>query len=65
MIELGSLEREFCSTDRTEFDGILFKVGNKSISPALIGFSGGINDKTWSHKNSTDIEKLQYDKSYE
>jgi hypothetical protein len=33
-------------------------VGSKSISPALIEFSGGINDKTRSIKNSRDIEKL-------
>ena len=58
IIELGWLERELYSTDRTKFDGILFKVGSKSISPVLIEFSGGINDKTSSHKNSKDIEKL-------
>ncbi|KAG1294838.1 hypothetical protein G6F66_004867 [Rhizopus arrhizus] len=58
IIELGWLERELYSTDRTKFDGILYKVGNKSISPVLIEFSGGINDKTSSHKNSKDIEKL-------
>lgn len=46
------------SIDRTKFDGILFKVGNKSISPALVEFSGGINDKTSLQKNSRDIEKL-------
>lgn len=58
VIELGWLEREFYSTDRTKFDGILFKVGNKSISPALVEFSGGLNDKTFSRKSSKDIEKL-------
>lgn len=58
MIELGWLEREFCSTDRTKFDGIIFKVGNKSISPGLVEFSGGINDRTSSLKNTKDIEKL-------
>lgn len=58
IIERGWLERELYSTDRTKFDGILFKVKNKSISPALIEFSGGINDKTSSQKNSKDIVKL-------
>lgn len=58
IIERGWLERELYSTDRTKFDGILFKVENKSISPALIEFSGGINDKTSSQKNSKDIVKL-------
>lgn len=58
VIELGWLEREFYSTDQSKFDGILFKVGKKSISPDLIEFSGGINDKTSSWKNSKDIEKL-------
>lgn len=57
-IELGWLEREFYATDRTKFDGVLFKVGNKSISPALIEFSGDLNDKTSSRKNSKDVEKL-------
>lgn len=58
IIELGWLERECYSTDRTKFNGIFFKVGNKSIAPALVEFSGGINDKTPSRKNSKDIEKL-------
>ncbi|KAG1055541.1 hypothetical protein G6F43_002512 [Rhizopus delemar] len=58
VIELGWLEREFYLTDRSKFDDILFKIGNKSIAPALIEFSGGINDRTSSHKNSNDIKKL-------
>jgi hypothetical protein len=58
VIELDWLEREFHLTGEAKFDGILFKVGNKSISPVLIEFSGGINDKTSSSKNSRDIEKL-------
>lgn len=58
VIKLGWLEREFFSTDRTKFDGIIFKVGDKSIAPGLVEFSGGINDKTSSQKNAKDIEKL-------
>ncbi|KAI7887583.1 uncharacterized protein EV154DRAFT_573729 [Mucor mucedo] len=61
VIELGWLEREFFSTDRTKFDGIIFKVGNKSIAPGLVEFSGGINDNTSSRKNAKDIEKLHTD----
>lgn len=58
IIELGWLEREFYSTDRAKFDGVLFKVGDKTVSPAFIEFSGGLNDKTSQRKNSNDIEKL-------
>ncbi|KAI8645556.1 hypothetical protein BD408DRAFT_338648, partial [Parasitella parasitica] len=58
VIELGWLEREFCSTDRTKFDGIIFKIGNKSIAPGFVEFSGGINDKTSPLKYTKDNEKL-------
>ncbi|KAI7894362.1 uncharacterized protein EV154DRAFT_415120, partial [Mucor mucedo] len=51
VIELSWLEREFSLTGRRTFDGILFKVKNKSIAPVLIEFSGGINDKTSPRKN--------------
>lgn len=58
IIELGWLERELYLTDRSKFDGILFKIRSKSVAPALIEFSGGINDRTSSRKNSNDIKKL-------
>lgn len=58
IIELGWLEREFCATGKAKWDGVLFKVGNKSISPALIEFSGGSTDKNLSIKNQNDISKL-------
>lgn len=58
IIELGWLEREFYATEKAKWDGVLFKVGNKSISPGLIEFSGGCNDKTSSNKNQRDITKL-------
>lgn len=58
IIELGWLEREFYATEKAKWDGVLFKVGNKSISPGLIEFSGGCNDKTLSSKNQRDITKL-------
>lgn len=57
-VELGWFEREFYATDRAKFDRIFFKVGSKSVVPAFVEFSGGINDKTSSRKNSKDIEKL-------
>ncbi|CAO3703941.1 unnamed protein product [Rhizopus stolonifer] len=58
VIELGRPEREFCSTDRTKFDRIIFKSGNKSIILGLVGSSGGISNRTSSLKNTKDIEKL-------
>jgi hypothetical protein len=45
-IELGWLKRELHLTDQTKFDGMLFKVGGKSVSPALVEFAGSINDHT-------------------
>lgn len=58
VIELGWFEREFCSTGRTEFDGIIFKVGNKLIAPGFVEFSGDINDKISSLKYTKYIGKL-------
>lgn len=58
IIELGWLEREFYLTDKTKFDGVLFKASDKSVSPALVEFAGGLNDNTPSRKNSNDIKKL-------
>lgn len=58
IIELGWLEREFYLTDKTKFDGILFKVGDKSVPPALVEFAGGVNDNTSNLKNTSDIKKL-------
>lgn len=58
IIKLGWLERESYTTEKAKWDGVLFKVGNKSISPELIEFSGGCNDKTSSSKNQRGITKL-------
>ncbi|CEP17837.1 hypothetical protein [Parasitella parasitica] len=58
VIALGWLEREFYSTDRSKFDGVLLKVGKISISPGLIEFLEGISDKTSSRENSRNIGKL-------
>lgn len=58
IIELGWLERELCATGKAKWDGVLFKVGNKSISPVLIEFSGGCTGKSLSIKNQHDISKL-------
>ncbi|KAI8988746.1 hypothetical protein BDB01DRAFT_719354, partial [Pilobolus umbonatus] len=55
IIELGWLEREFYLTDRTNFDGVLFKAGDKSVSPTLVEFAGGVNDNTSPPKYTKDI----------
>ncbi|KAG1493576.1 hypothetical protein G6F46_008981 [Rhizopus delemar] len=57
IIEAGWLEREFYSTEKTKFDGILFKVGNKTIVAGLLEFSGGVNDRTPSSKNTVKIPR--------
>lgn len=58
IIELGWLEREFCATGKARWDGVLFKVGNKSISPVLIEFSRACTDENLSIKYQNDITKL-------
>ncbi|KAI7908276.1 uncharacterized protein BX663DRAFT_547883 [Cokeromyces recurvatus] len=58
IVQLDWLEREFFAIDKTKWDGVLIKVGNRSCSPSLIEFSGGCNDKTPSSKNQHDITKL-------
>lgn len=58
VVEVGWLEREFFSTNRTKFDGIIFKVGNKSVTAGLLEFSGGVNDKTSPLKYTKDVKKL-------
>ncbi|KAL9542031.1 hypothetical protein MBANPS3_008811 [Mucor bainieri] len=50
---MGWLEREMYLTGRSKF-----KVGDKSVTPGLIEFSGGINDGTTSSKEAHDIHKL-------
>ncbi|KAI8883038.1 hypothetical protein K501DRAFT_294854 [Backusella circina FSU 941] len=49
IIELGWL---------TKFDSVLFKAGDKSVSPALVEFAGSVNDNTSNRKNSNDIKEL-------
>ncbi|KAG2231473.1 hypothetical protein INT48_008801 [Thamnidium elegans] len=52
------LERECAATEKSKWNGVLFKVRERHISVALMEFSGGSNDKTSSIKESCDIEKL-------
>ncbi|KAI8081089.1 hypothetical protein BDF21DRAFT_462743 [Thamnidium elegans] len=56
--ELAWLERECAATEKSKWNGVLFKVRERHISVALMEFSGGSNDKTSSIKESCDIEKL-------
>lgn len=64
IIELGWLEREFTGTNKTKWDGILFKTGHHCISPGFIEFSGGSNGAFTSDKERHDIMKL-YNKMIE
>ncbi|KAG1050356.1 hypothetical protein G6F43_007364 [Rhizopus delemar] len=58
ILKLGWVERSFCGSDRTKWDGIIFNVGNRKLAPMLFEFSGGCNDKTSKTKESHDISKL-------
>lgn len=58
VLELGWLEREYFATNRAKFNGIIFKVGDKSIDSRLVKLSRGINDKTSSQKEAKYIKKL-------
>jgi hypothetical protein len=46
VIELGWLECEFFASEKSKWDGVLFKVGDKSCSAGLIEFSEGCNGRT-------------------
>lgn len=58
VVELVWLEHEFFTSEKSKWDGVLFKVGDKSCSAGLIEFSGGCNDKTPNSKKQRDITKL-------
>lgn len=58
VVELGWLEREFFASKKSKWDGVLFKVGNKSCSSGSIEFSGECNDRTPNSKKLRDITKL-------
>lgn len=58
IVELAWLERECAATEKSKWDGVLFKIREKDVSVALVEFSGGSNDKTSTIKESSDIEKL-------
>lgn len=58
VIELGWLEREYYASSKTKWDGSLFKVDDRRISPGFIEFSGGANDATAVEKERRDIIKL-------
>lgn len=58
VIELGWLECEFFASEKSKWDGVLFKVGDKFCSTGLIEFSGGCNDRTPNCKNQHDVTKF-------
>lgn len=58
MIELGWLEREYTGTNKTKWDGVLFKTGQHCISPGFIEFSGGSNGASTTDKEHNDVMKL-------
>lgn len=59
VVELGWLEREFFASEKSKWDGVLFKVGDKSCSSAgLIEFSEGYNERTPNSTKQRDITML-------
>ncbi|GAA5809211.1 hypothetical protein MFLAVUS_002616 [Mucor flavus] len=58
IVELGWLEQEYTRTNKTKWDGILFKTGQHCISSGFIEFSGGSNGASTSDKEHNDIMKL-------
>jgi hypothetical protein len=58
VVETGWLEREFFASEKSKWDGVLFKVGDNSCSAGLTEFSGGCSDRIPNSKNQRDIAKL-------
>ncbi|PHZ12282.1 uncharacterized protein RHIMIDRAFT_142710 [Rhizopus microsporus ATCC 52813] len=58
IVELGWLEREYFGTNKTKWDGVLFKTGDHKVSPGFVEFSGGVNDATTPEKERRDAKKL-------
>ncbi|KAG1444908.1 hypothetical protein G6F55_012161 [Rhizopus delemar] len=58
IVELVWLEREYFGTNKTKWDGILFKEGDHKISPGFVEFSGGVNDATTPEKERRGVKKL-------
>lgn len=58
IVELGWLEREYYSTGKTKWDGVLFHTNDHTISPGFVEFSGGMKDNTTLTKERRDVTKL-------
>lgn len=58
IVELGWLEREYFGTNKTKWDGVLFKTGDHKVSPGFVEFSGGVNDATTPEKERCEVKKL-------
>lgn len=58
IVELGCLEREYYSTGKTRWNGVLFHTNDHTISPGFVEFSGRVNDRTTLKKGHRDILKL-------
>ncbi|KAG1302543.1 hypothetical protein G6F64_010838 [Rhizopus arrhizus] len=58
IVELGWLERDYYSTEKTKWDGVLFHTNNHTISPGFVEFSGGVKDNTTLTKERRDVSKL-------
>ncbi|KAL0093871.1 hypothetical protein F4703DRAFT_1790292 [Phycomyces blakesleeanus] len=58
LVQLAWLEGKCFSIDKTQWDGGVVKVDNRSFSAGLIEFSGGYHNKPPSSRNQYDITKL-------
>lgn len=58
IVELGWLEREYFGTNKTKWDGVLFKTVDHKVSPGFVEFSGGAHDATTTEKERRDVKKL-------
>ncbi|KAG1151266.1 hypothetical protein G6F37_004810 [Rhizopus arrhizus] len=58
IVKLGWLEREYFGTNKTKWDGVLFKTGDHKVSLGFVEFSGGVNDTSTPEKERRDVKKL-------
>lgn len=58
IVELDRIENEYCLTNRSKWDGVMLKVKDKSVSVALVEFSGGCQFNATVRKEASDINKL-------
>lgn len=59
IMQLERLENDHCLTNRSKWDGMLFKADNKSVSLGLVAFSGGSPQfNATARKEASDVNKL-------